>query len=582
MSTNMVHLTINDLPIEVPAGTSILNAARTVGINIPTLCHYDAGEYSYMNNVASCRVCMVEITGRRNLAPACSTQVGNDMVIRTDSPRAVRARRTMVELLLSNHPSDCLVCERNGSCMLQKIAGDLGIRGVKFQGATTHYEKDESSYSLVRNPDKCILCRRCETVCSKVQGLGVYSATGRGFDTTIGTAFDLPMIDTACTFCGQCVSVCPTGALTEVDNSEEVWDLISQDGKVIIAQTAPAIRVALGEEFGMEPGTPVTGKMVSALRRIGFDKVMDTNFAADITILEEASEFLHRLQHGGTLPMITSCCPAWVKFIEHQFPDMLDLPSSCKSPHEMFGALAKTFYADKLGVKPEDIVVVSIMPCLAKKFEAERPELNHQGNSDVDIVLSTRELARMIREAGIDFTSLEDGDFDAPMGVSSGAADIFGSTGGVMEAALRTAYEWVTETKLENVNFEQVRGLAGVRDAEIAIGDVTIKIAIAHGLANVRELLERVRSGEAEYHMIEVMACPGGCISGGGQPYTMGDMEILRKRAAGLYSIDTSKTMRRSHENPDVLRLYEEFIGEVYGAKAHELLHTSYSPRRRV
>lgn len=577
-----VHLTINDISVEVPEGTTILNAAHQIGVSIPSLCYFDAKEYSYMNNVASCRVCMVEVVGRRNLAPACSTQVAENMVVRTDSPRAVRARRTMVELLLSNHPSDCLVCERNGTCVLQKLAGDLGIRGVKYQGATTHHEKDTSSFSLVRNPDKCILCRRCETMCSKVQSMGVYSATGRGFDTTIGTAFELPMLETDCTFCGQCVSVCPTGALTEVDNTEKVWELLHQEGKVIIAQTAPAIRVALGEEFGMEPGTVVTGKMAAALRRLGFDKVMDTNFAADITIMEEASEFVHRLQHGGQLPMITSCCPAWVKFIEHQFPELLDSPSSCKSPHEMFGALAKTFYAEKLGVNAEDVIVVSIMPCLAKKYEAARPELNDSGYSDVDIVLSTRELARMIREAGIDFVNLPEAEFDAPMGESSGAADIFGSTGGVMEAALRTAYEWVTKTKLDKVDFEQVRGLAGVREAEIAVGDINVKIAIAHGLGNVRALLERIQRGEATYHMIEVMACPGGCIAGGGQPYTYGDMEILRKRAAGLYAIDTGKEMRRSHENPDVLKLYEEFIGEPYGEKAHHLLHTSYTAREKL
>lgn len=581
-SVRNIHLTINELPVDVAEGTTILEAAREIGVKIPTLCYFDAEEYNFMNTVGSCRVCMVEVIGRRTLVPACSTKVTPGMVVRTDSIRAIRARRTMVELLLSNHPSDCLVCERNGSCSLQSIAGDLGIRGVKYQGETSHHAKDTSSFSLVRNPDKCILCRRCESVCNAVQSVGVYSATGRGFDTTIGTAFDLPSIETSCTFCGQCVSVCPTGALTEADNTERVWSLLEQPGKIVIAQTAPAIRVALGEEFGMEPGSVVTGKMAAALRRLGFNKVMDTNFAADITVVEEANEFVHRLQHGGKLPLLTSCCPAWIKFFEHQFPDLLDIPSTCKSPHEMFGALAKTYYAEQIGVKPEDIVVVSIMPCLAKKYEAARPELTNQGYSDVDVVLSTRELARMIREAGIDFVNLPNEAFDNPMGESSGAADIFGSTGGVMEAALRTAYELVTGNRLYQVEFRQVRGTEGIREAEIKIGDKDVRVAIAHGLGNVRMLLERIQRGEADYHMIEVMACPGGCISGGGQPYTMGNMEILRKRAAGLYAIDRQKTLRRAHENPDVQRLYKEFIGEPHGEKAHKLLHTSYTKRERI
>jgi NADH-quinone oxidoreductase subunit G len=578
----MLNLTINGSALVVSDGTTILEAAKKVGIRIPTLCHLDLHEMKMVNQVASCRVCMVEVEGRRGLVPACSTTVTEGMVVKTDTIRALKARRIVVELLLSDHPSDCLICERNRNCDLQELAADLGIRQIKFQGEMSTYKKDDSSYSLVRNPDKCILCRRCETMCNEVQTVGVYSAIDRGFNTTIGTAFDLPMNETACTFCGQCVSVCPTAALTEVDNTRKVLDVLNKPGKVVIAQTAPAIRVALGEEFGMEPGSRVTGKMVTALRRLGFDHVMDTDFAADLTIIEEASEFVHRLQHGGTLPILTSCCPAWVKFFEHNFPDLLDIPSTCKSPHEMFGAVAKTYLATKLGVDPKDLVIVSIMPCLAKKYEAARPELSGEGEANVDYVLSTRELGRMIRESGMDFAGLPEEEFDNPMGQSSGAAVIFGTTGGVIEAALRTAYEWLTNTRLENVDFTQLRGLEGIREATVDINGTPIRIAIAHGLGNARKLLERIQRGEVQYHAIEIMACPGGCIGGGGQPYHHGDIEILKKRAAALYSEDRTKTIRRSHENQDVMRLYGEFLGKPYGDKAHELLHTSYTKREKI
>ena len=578
----MLNLTINGSALVVSDGTTILEAAKKVGIRIPTLCHLDLHEMKMVNQVASCRVCMVEVEGRRGLVPACSTTVTEGMVVKTDTIRALKARRIVVELLLSDHPSDCLICERNRNCDLQELAADLGIRQIKFQGEMSTYKKDDSSYSLVRNPDKCILCRRCETMCNEVQTVGVYSAVDRGFMTTIGTAFDLPMNETACTFCGQCVSVCPTAALTEVDNTRKVLDVLNKAGKVVIAQTAPAIRVALGEEFGMEPGSRVTGKMVTALRRLGFDHVMDTDFAADLTIIEEASEFVHRLQHGGTLPILTSCCPAWVKFFEHNFPDLLDIPSTCKSPHEMFGAVAKTYLATKLGVDPKDLVIVSIMPCLAKKYEAARPELSGEGEMNVDYVLSTRELGRMIRESGMDFAGLPEEEFDNPMGQSSGASVIFGTTGGVIEAALRTAYEWLTNTRLENVDFVQLRGLEGIREATVDINGTPIRIAIAHGLGNARKLLERIQRGEVQYHAIEIMACPGGCIGGGGQPYHHGDIEILKKRAAALYTEDRTKTIRRSHENQDVMRLYGEFLGKPYGDKAHELLHTSYTKREKI
>jgi NADH-quinone oxidoreductase subunit G len=575
----MINLKINDQPVQVEAGTTILEAAKQLDIYIPTLCHLDLHDLKMVNKGSSCRVCMVEVQGRKNLVPACSSSVTEGMVVRTDSLRAIKSRRVVVELLLSNHPQDCLICERNGNCDLQKLAAELGIREIKYQGEKSKHTKDTSSYSLVRNPDKCILCRRCETMCNEVQTVGVYSAVDRGFDTSIKTAFDLPMLETSCTFCGQCVSVCPTGALTEVDNTRKVWEALQKPGKVVIAQTAPAIRAALGEEFGIKPGTSVTGKMAAALRRLGFDRVMDTDFAADLTIMEEASELLHRLQHGGKLPILTSCCPAWVKFIEHQFPELLDIPSSCKSPHEMFGAIAKTYLAAKMGIKPEDMVIVSIMPCLAKKYEAKRPELTGENIPNVDYVLSTRELARMIREAGIDFPQLPDEDFDQPFGNSTGAAVIFGTTGGVIEAALRTAYEWLTNQKLENVEFQQLRGFEGIREATVRINDIDLKIAIAHGLGNARKLLEDIRDGRSTYHAIEIMACPGGCIGGGGQPYHHGNIELLKKRATALYEEDRSKPLRCSHENPDIIKLYKEFLGEPYGEKAHELLHTHYTKR---
>ena len=534
-----------------------------------------------VNQAASCRVCVVEVEGRRNLAPACATPVFEGMKIKTDTQKAIRARRTVVELLLSDHPKDCLICEKNTDCELQSLAADLGIREIKYEGKMSEYPIDRSSYSIVRNMDKCVLCRRCETVCNNVQTVNVLSAVGRGFDTVVGTAFDLPIHETTCTFCGQCLAVCPTAALTEVNNVSKVWNAINSK-KYVVVQTAPAVRVALGEEFGMEPGTVVTGKMAAALRTLGFDKVFDTDFAADLTIMEEASEFVHRLEHGGKLPILTSCCPGWVKFFEHQFSDMLDIPSSCKSPHEMFGAVAKTYLAEKLDVKPEDMIVVSVMPCVAKKYESARPELGHGGTKDVDIVITTRELAQMIKEAGINFNELEDQDFDNPLGESSGASVIFGTTGGVIEAALRTAYEWLTKETLENVEFEALRGLDGTKEATVNINGQDIKIAVTHGLGNARALLEKIRAGEAEYHAIEIMACPGGCIGGGGQPYHHGDLSILSRRIEGIYSEDRSKTIRKSHENPMIKQLYAEYLGEPYGHKAHELLHTTYTARQKM
>jgi len=577
-----VNITINDIEISVPETYTVLEAAREVNIEIPTLCHLNLHDLKAVNRSASCRVCVVEVEGRGPLCPSCSTYVSEGMVIRTNTPRAVKARRTMVELLLSDHPKDCLTCEKNQKCDLQKLAADLGVREIEYTGEMSTYEKDNSSYSIFRNLDKCVLCRRCETMCNEVQTCGILSGIDRGFETVVGPAFGLPMIDTMCTFCGQCVAVCPTAALTEISNVRQVWKAINDPDKFVVVQTAPAVRVALGEEFGMDVGTIVTGKMVAALRRMGFDQVFDTDFAADLTIVEEASELIHRVQHGGTLPILTSCCPAWVKFFEHQFPDLLDIPSTCKSPHEMFGAVVKTYYAEKFKIDPEKIVVVSVMPCLAKKYEAARPELNTEGLQNVDYVISTRETAKMIKEAGINFEELPDEEFDNPLGESTGASVIFGTTGGVIEAALRTAADWLTGESLEEIDYHQLRGLEGIREGSVKIGDNEFKIGIAHGLGNARKLLEDIRDGKAEYHAIEIMACPGGCIGGGGQPYHQGDSEIIKKRAEAIYREDLGKEKRKSHLNENVIELYEEYLGEFYGEKAHELLHTSYQKRELI
>ena len=577
-----VNITINDIKVSVPENYTVLEAAREVDIEIPTLCHLNLHDLKAVNRSASCRVCVVEVEGRGPLSPSCSTYVSEGMVIRTNTPRAVKARRTMVELLLSDHPKDCLTCEKNQHCDLQRLAADLGVREIEYVGEQSTYEQDNSSYSIFRNLDKCVLCRRCETMCNEIQTCGILSGMDRGFETVVGPAFGLPMIDTMCTFCGQCVAVCPTAALTEISNVRQVWDAINDPEKFVVVQTAPAVRVALGEEFGMEPGTIVTGKMAAALRRMGFDRIFDTDFAADLTIIEEASELIHRVKHGGRLPILTSCCPAWVKFFEHQFPDLLDIPSTCKSPHEMFGAIVKTYYAEKFNIDPKKMVVVSVMPCLAKKYEAARPELGSDGMQNVDYVISTREAAKMIKEAGINFVNLPDEDFDNPLGESTGASIIFGATGGVIEAALRTACDWLTGESLEEIDYHQLRGLEGIREGSVKIGDKEFKIGIAHGLGNARKLLEDIRAGKTEYHAIEIMACPGGCIGGGGQPYHQGDSDIIKKRAEAIYREDMGKTKRKSHENVNVMKLYEEYLGEHYGEKAHKLLHTKYQKRELI
>jgi len=575
----MIDVTINNTTVSVPEGSTILDAANKANIHIPTLCHLHIDNAGYVNQCASCRVCMVEVVGRRNLAPACSTSITQGMVVKTATPRATAARRVVVELLLSDHPSDCLKCPKNTRCELQSLAAELGIREVEYQGEHKNLPIDTSIRSFNRDPNKCIMCRRCETMCNTIQTVGIYSAINRGFHAVVSPAFEQPMTDTPCTFCGQCVSVCPTAALTENNSSRRVLEALNDPDKYVVVQTAPAIRVALGEEFDLAPGTKVTGRMVTALRQMGFDKVFDTDFAADLTIMEEAYELIDRIQNGGRLPILTSCCPAWVNFIEHFFPDLLDVPSSCKSPHEMMGAITKTYLAQKIGVDPKKIFMVSIMPCLAKKYESARPELFNEQLANVDAVLSTRELAQMIREAGINFTELHKEEFDQPLGDSTGAAVIFGTTGGVIEAAVRTAYEWITKKPLEEIDFHQLRGLSGIREATVKIGDMDLKIGIANGLGNARKLLEKIRSGEVQYHAIEIMACPGGCINGGGQPYHNHDWSVVEQRARAIYKEDLKMPLRKSHENPAIVKLYNDFLGEPGSKKAHDLLHTHYTAR---
>lgn len=571
----MLKLKINNREVEVKEGSTILEAARILNIKIPTLCHMDLHDIKFVNKLASCRVCLVEDIDKNKLIPSCATFVKDGMNIVTDSQRVIRARRAIVELLLSDHPSDCLKCAKNLDCTLQELAHDLNIREIRYKGEMRTLPIDDNSYSLIRDPNKCILCRRCETMCNEVQTVGALVEVGRGFYTHVGSTFNRSMFETTCTFCGQCLSVCPTGALTEKSNVSEVWRALASD-KHVIVQVAPAVRVALGEMFGMEVGSNVEGKIVTALRRLGFDRVFDTNFAADLTIMEEANEFVGRLKGEGELPILTSCCPGWVNFMEQQFSDMIDIPSTCKSPHEMFGAIAKSFYADKEGIDPEDIVVVSVMPCISKKYEAKRDELENEGFSDVDAVITTRELAEMIKEVGIDFISLEDSDFDNPMGESTGAGDIFGTSGGVIEATVRTAYKMITEKDLEEVEFYDLRGLDGIKYATVDIEGREINIAVANGLGNTRRLLEKLKNKEISLDAIEVMACPGGCIGGGGQPYHRGDISILKKRSEGLYKLDESKKLRKSYENPYIKSLYEEYLTEPGSQKAHELLHTSY------
>ena len=583
----LVNVTVDEKQVQVPENSTILVAARSAGVSIPTLCYLNLADFGCVNKSASCRVCVVEVEGRRNLAPSCATPVTDGMVVKTNTIKALNARKTVLELMLSDHPKDCLVCQKSGECELQDLAVDFGMKEIRFEGKESTYRKDISK-SIVRDMDKCIMCRRCETMCNEVQTVGALSGINRGFDAVVATAMEMDLNDSVCTYCGQCVAVCPTGALVERDATWDVLSKLADPTKTVIVQTAPAVRAALGEEFGLVPGTSVTGKMVAALRKLGFDKVFDTDFAADLTIMEEASELLDRLTrhiNGDKtvkLPILTSCCPAWVKFFEHNFPDMLDIPSSAKSPMQMFSAVAKNIFTKELGIDRKDLVVVSIMPCLAKKYEAGRDEFSKDGNPDTDIVLSTRELARLIKQANINFHILKDEDFDNPLGESTGAGLIFGRTGGVIEAALRTAADWYTGSSVENVDYEAVRGFEGVRSADVKLGDLDLKIGIAHGLGEARKLLEQIRAGESHYHAIEIMACKGGCIGGGGQPYHHGNTGTLKKRTAAINAEDVSKTIRKSHENPYIKKLYEEYLDKPMSHEAHELLHTKYFKKHKI
>lgn len=583
-----MKIIINNQPIQVKEGTTIMEACNSVGINVPSLCYLKD-----VSTQASCGICVVEVKGAKSLLRSCVTQVTEGMEITTNNQRIMEARKVNLELLLANHPVDCLICDRNQNCELQQLTFDLGIQQKRFlRSRKETVLLDNSSFSLVRDPDKCILCGRCVAVCSEMQTVKAIDFSGRGQKSKISTYLDLGMGIVACTNCGQCALVCPTGAITEKSAVNEVWEALHNTEKVVLVQTAPAIRVGIGETMGLPYGSLVTGKMVAGLRRLGFSKVFDTNFAADLTIIEEGNELIHRIKTGGVLPMITSCSPGWIKFIEHFFPTSLKHLSTCKSPQQMFGAIAKTYYAEKTGIDPRNIVVVSVMPCTAKKFEARRPEMDsafHYWKNklnltesahffDVDYALTTRELGRMFKESGVDFTNLPEEHFDNPLGTSTGAAAVFGVTGGVMEAALRTAYEEFTGLTLQSVDFQAVRGMEGIKEAEIDLNGTKIKVAVAHTLKNARSLLEQIEKGTSPYTFIEVMTCPGGCLGGGGQPIPT-NADIRKKRAEAIYQEDINKEIRKSHENPEIVVLYEDFLGRPLGEKSHHLLHTKYLAR---
>ena len=574
-----VNIKLNGTEMAVPVGSTILEAAKLAHIEIPTLCYLKE-----INEIGACRICVVEVKGARSLVASCVYPVNEGMEVWTNTPRVLNSRRKTLELILSTHDRKCLSCVRSGDCELQKLSKDLKVeKEGHYDGENIEYEIDYSAAHMYRDNNKCILCRRCSAVCDKVQSVGVIGANDRGFKTNIASPFDMGLGDTSCVSCGQCIAVCPTGALSEKDYTDEVFAVIADSSKHVIVQTAPSVRAGLGEEFGLPIGTNVEGKMVSALRRLGFAKVFDTDFAADLTIMEEAHEFLDRVQNGGVLPLITSCSPGWVKYCEHYFPDMTENLSSCKSPQQMFGATAKTYYAEKMGIDPKDIVMVSIMPCTAKKFEIGREDQDASGVADVDIALTVRELARMINRSGINFLALPDEEFDSPLGMSSGAGVIFGATGGVMEAALRTAVEELTGEELKSLDFKEVRGVTGIKEATYNVAGMDVKVAVASGLTNAKELLTKVKNGEAEYHFIEIMGCPGGCVNGGGMPQVPANIrnfnDIRALRAKVLYDLDSSMPYRKSHTNPAIKQLYAEYFGKPGSHKAHEVLHTTYVKR---
>ena len=573
----MVNLIIDNQAVSVPEGTTILEAARQVYIRIPTLCHLNLDAFNLDNHVASCRVCVVEVEGRRNLAPSCATPVAEGMRVTTNSRRVLAARRKLLQLMLSDHPTDCLICAKSTDCELQKLAWEFGINTQAYQnGEQSHYPIDKSSGALKRDPSKCIMCRRCETMCNEVQTVGALTGLNRGFNAIVGPAEMQPMVESNCVYCGQCVSVCPTAALTGVGYISETWAAIFDPKKTVVVQVAPAVRVAIGDEFGFPTGQPVTGKLVAGLRRLGFNAVFDTTFGADLTVVEEAHEIVERVTANENLPVLTSCCPGWINFLKYNFPNLSYMPSSCKSPQQMTGAISKSYYAEQIGVKPEDMVMVAVMPCLAKKYEAALPEHQHETYADVDYVITTRELAKMLKEAGIDLRNMPEEQFDNPLGESTGAGVIFGATGGVLEAALRTVYEQVTGEALANVNFTAVRGIAGTREVTLDLGGRTLRVAAVSGLGNARKVLERIEKGTEHYDVIEIMACPGGCVNGGGQPYSQDRATTIEQRIKGLYMIDGWQANRRSHKNPSVQRLYDDFLGEPGSERAHDLLHVHY------
>ena len=576
----MIHLNIDDIPVEVKEGTTILEAAKKVNIDIPTLCFLKD-----INEVGDCRMCIVEIEGKNNFATSCIQKCEEGMKVHTNSRKVIEARKEILGLILSNHNRDCLTCIRNGNCELQDLAKKYNIRDIKFDGEKTGSKIDDKSPSIVRDQSKCILCRRCTAVCKNVQKIGAIDSSNRGFESCISTACDASLNDVDCTFCGQCIEACPTAALHEKENIDDVWSILNDESTYKIVQTAPAVRVALGEEFGLKIGTNVKGKMVTALRKLGFDKVFDTNTGADFTIMEEANEFVDRFTKNTGLPMMTSCCPAWVRFAEKNYPEMLDHLSSCKSPHQMFGAILKSYYAKKNNIDPKNIRVVSVMPCVAKKYEKTREEMEIDALRDVDVVITTRELARMIKEKDIEFTKLEDTEFDSPMGEATGAAAIFGVTGGVMEAALRTAADIIEGKDLKNIEYEEVRGKKGIKKASIKIAKKKVNIVVASGLKNARIIMEEIKSGKADYQFVEIMACPGGCVMGGGQPICSSKVretvDVRSLRANALYKADEKSVIRKSHENPAVIKMYEEFFGNYGSHKAHELLHTEYCKREK-